>query len=67
MELKFFDIHGNQGTIDEDFSVEYDGAEPVEEYVQEVLNQASTDREAMQNLIIDMNDDLGIREVRKVE
>lgn len=66
MSLQFTDAHDNKGVITDDFSVEYDGPEDVETYVNDIVNTASTEEQAVQDIIIDLPVDLNIKGVRKI-
>lgn len=67
MHLTFVDKHGIEGSIEEDFFVEYDGPVPVESYVSDVVKETGSPSEAIKELLIDMNEDLDIIEIRNVE
>lgn len=67
MPLVFVDTDGRQGRISDEFSVEYGGPHPVEEYVQAAVDEASSVEGAVEELILEMVADLDVDEVRRVE
>ena len=66
MPLRFVDCQGNEGEINDEFSVDYDGLVQVEEYVQDIEEAADSPEEAVNNLIFDLPEDLAIREVEQI-
>lgn len=67
MKLRFTDNWNHEGVIQDDFSVDYAGPEPVEDYVETVVEKAASKKEAAKTLIIEINDELGIQEIRKID
>lgn len=65
MALLFIDEAGHEGRILDDLSVEYDGSEPVEEYVERIEEEAASNEQAVEDIIIDMIGDLNVKEVRR--
>ena len=67
MPLSFLDAAGRRGRITDEFSVEYGGLLPVEEYVDAVVSEAASAERATEELILGMVADLDVDEVRREE
>ena len=67
MPLVFVDTDGRQGRISDEFSVAYGGPHPVEEYVQEAVDETASVERAVEELILGMVADLDVDEVRREE
>lgn len=67
MTLIFVDTADNVGRITDDFSVKYDGSEKVEPYVNEAVDDAPSDEQAVQDILIGMPFDLNIKGVGRAQ
>lgn len=67
MALIFVDTAANVGRITDDFSVKYDGPEDVEAYVNEAVDNAPSDEQAIQEILIGMPLDLDVKGVGRYQ
>lgn len=67
MTLIFVDTADDVGRITVDFSVRYDGPEEVEAYVNEAVDNAPSDEQAIQDILIGMPLDLNVKGVGRAQ
>lgn len=67
MPLSFVDEAENEGRITDDFTIEYDGPVSVEDFVDQLVDETTSYDEVADDILIDIVQDLDVREVRREE